>query len=223
MKKWLKKNKIYFETISSTLLGFMAIIVSIVSIYITLRQVKNEELLNQPRLKISSEPVAIKSDEDNSHFVVIENTGGNLTDFNSTIHTFLKIQTVINNERKVIYRRINDYFGGSIVYNNTVGIIEKYIGAGNLNLEFELEKGFDIKYGEDYPYTFISIEIFLDVGYKDFKDQEINELYKVEHVYGGIKIKRDKEVKTLLEMPLASEYIYKYSADKILEIISSGR
>ncbi|MCD7923617.1 MAG: hypothetical protein LUI85_02530 [Bacteroides sp.] len=74
-REFLKRNKIFFEIFSSILLSAMALTVSISSYQTTVRQAENEELLNMPLIKISSEQFSWKGVND-SEKLTIENVGG---------------------------------------------------------------------------------------------------------------------------------------------------
>ncbi|WP_429046775.1 hypothetical protein [Aeromonas veronii] len=132
-KLFLKKNRIYFEIISSLLLGVMAILVSYQSNVIAESQLKIDESqlqVDQAQLQVANHAIQLQEQEqlpdvkakirtvidengDVSDSVEILNTGKDLYDLNSSIVAFLSVRElqVINGNTppKQVPRLINAF------------------------------------------------------------------------------------------------------------------
>jgi hypothetical protein len=192
LKQWLNRNKIYFETITSLFLTIMAILLSLFTYLTTVRQAENEELLNQPIIRIDDKQFSYFSstNTNDSEFLVIENTGIKINSFESEVYTFLKIETENPSskragERMIIYKRISDYYGGSTPHKNVVGELVTYINLGSLNDIHEASLKFKEIYDDDFPMTFITLEKFAMVTFQDFKNKQYKFYYKVDNIYNN--------------------------------------
>jgi len=226
MKEWLERNKIYFETISTSLLAVMAIIVSIASIWISQNQLENDKLLNQPLIKVSNEVFSYAGGDNDSRFLIVENKGTPITEFSSRLYTFIKIEAnkkpfnkSIN--RQTIYIPINDYFGGTISTNNFNGELIKYIGINNYQLLNNIETDFEKKFDKDLPMTFFSLIQFMEVSFKDYKGDKIAKLFKIDAVREGFEIEKNEEFTSLLKVwkENSRSYIYTIKSEDIKELI----
>jgi len=229
LRDWLNTNKVFFETISATLLGLMAIIISILSINVTERQLENEIKLNQPLIKISNDVFSYYGGEKDSRFLIIENIGGPLQKYNSEIYNILEIETRGNANRdnytrKKIQIPLNDYFSGTIGSYNYSGTIEKYIGINNYNLLSNLDYNFEAKYGNEYPQTFINIKTILIITFEDYRGEMNRKAFEVDELHGGREIILDNSLLKNISIWSAQkrEYIYKLRADDIKQIIENN-
>ena len=226
MKEWLERNKIYFETISTSLLAVMAIIVSIASIWISQNQLENDKLLNQPLIKVSNEVFSYAGGDNDSRFLIVENKGTPITEFSSRLYTFIKIEAnkkpfEKSIDRQIIYIPINDYFGGTISTNNFKGELTTYIGINNYQLLNNIKTDFKKKFDKDLPMTFFSLIQFMEVGFKDYKGDKIAKLFKIDEVREGFEIERDEEFTSLLKVwkENSRSYIYTIKTEDIKELI----
>ena len=125
VKAFLQRNKILFDIFSSILLSSMALIVSINSCQISKQQSINEERLNIPLIKVSSEQFSNKETND-SEKITIENVGGYAYNYKIQKKVFLSCEyNPLNGEAtKQIYLPIDDILDTSIVGN----ICDEYDG-----------------------------------------------------------------------------------------------
>jgi len=203
MKEWLTNNKIYFDTISRTLLAIMAVIISFVSISISSNQLENEYNLNKPLIKVSSETFSYSGEPNDSRYLIISNEGSPITSFSSKLYTWIKIEANkspfdANSERQTLYLPIWDYFGGTVSSNNFTGEMERYIGLKNNNLLYKIRKEFDDKYNEEFDYTFLSIVQKIAISFNDYKGARVNKLFEIDVVSQGYEINEDQETKGLI-------------------------
>ena len=229
MKTWLKRNKIYFETFSSTLLGLMAIILSGVSIYQANKQIENEELLHQPLLKVSNDFFPFEGNTNDTHLVTVTNEGGQLTLLDGQIKSFLKIEyykkpyTAIS-DRGILYVPLLNYFNIRMPSNNFQGTVIQFMGVRNLNFLDNIVMSFKAKYNELHPMTFITAEHYLEIKYRNYKGDKIIKTYRVDIVGGGREIESDKETNEILNKwdPLKGINLYDITTDNIKRLIETN-
>lgn len=223
MKKFLQKNRIYFELIIPILLSLVALIISVITLIYTQRQAENEEFLNNPDLKISNLIFSYQSERNNSHFVIIENTGNKLREYHSNIFTILKIEGIKEPEKEKfsILIPIQDYFGGVIPSDSYKGEIEKFIGIDNLNLAKILEKQFKEMFNSEFSFISLSMNIILRVSYKNFRGDSFVKTFSVNEFNPSKEIDLDKELGEIVENwdSLEKSYLYQLGPENLYELM----
>jgi len=216
-REFLKRNKIFFEIFSSILLSAMALTVSISSYQTTVRQAENEELLNMPLIKIPSEQFSWKGVND-SEKLTIENVGGYAYNFTTNKKVFLlcKYSPLNGGTPKQIYLPINDILDTSSPANNYTGIIEYYYTFCNMDFFHNLYKqSIDIK----EAYIEIYLLKYVTVTYNDFKEQLHEDLFIIDGVRQGCKIKKDGNIVNLFSKQYPSYRISEITMEQILELL----
>lgn len=189
-KKWLKDNKIYFETIMTISLTLMGIVVSFISLSIdkTVADIQKEQLelqhlLNMPVFNVSS----IRHREE---YIVdgiiyapcmeyeIVNNGGNIYD--GYLKTKGRVEVTVENEEQDIL----------IVLENSQRFLKSYSYYNANRKSFTIKSDFDNRYIELKNYLhdafkeqnlFISIDTidYINIQYYDIEHNFHNEWYEL--------------------------------------------
>jgi len=163
----------------TALLGLMAYRASNVINKLTKRQIKNEELLNMPVFEIKTSSFTHHNNFQNdcsynSDKTTITNIGGNLFDFKSEIHTFLKITDVGKSQT---------YKVSGFMDQGTDGNLHK----GLLETKYTLDSMgyFNDIYFDVVNYNITNtksakarLERFIIIQYKDFKQHQHKDIFK---------------------------------------------
>lgn len=215
LKIWFGSNKIYFEIFSSFFLGIMAIIVSICSLIISNKQLKNDELLNKPLIKISYEQFTYKEQND-SEKITIENVGGYAYNYDINKKVFLHCEYTPSNglPSKTIDLLINDILDTSSPTNNYTGSIGCYYTFANMEYFYKLyNQAINIKKG----ILFIELHKYISISYLDFKEQQHKDLFRIYGVRQGVKIQSTDEINNLLSIDYPSYYISNITMEQLLD------
>lgn len=218
LRNFLNRNKIFFDIFSSILLSIMALIVSIVSCQINNRQLKNEELINMPRFKISKKQFTYETNND-SEKLTIENVGGYASNYIIDKKVFLscKYYPLNGEENRQIYLPIDDVLDTSIPYNNYTGIIkESYSITTIKNFNKLYQQSLNIEKGN------LEIELlyYIVISYVDFRNQQHVNYFKVDNVYGGREINRGENLDELFSLQYPRYRISQITFNQILELLN---
>lgn len=230
-KKWLKDNKIYFETLSATSLAIIAIIASYGTYKVSQTQVENERRLNQPLIKVSNDIFSLEGyEKDDDRFLRIENQGSPLYEYSSKLYSFLKVEAFdfpysaneSNYESRFI--PIKDYFSGRNSTNEYNGLIETYMGLNNYRLVSNLEDNFRRNFSKEHPQTFISLLQYIEISYTDLFDNKTTKTFSVSSISGGTEVTVDDKIKSLYDIWNSHEKIgiYNFTSEDLKKIIEDS-
>jgi hypothetical protein len=202
-RAFLEKNKIFFETIAATLLGLMAIILSIAQIVVANRQnyltglqadIAIQQTLPQfviaARQIIDSESKRATEDK-----IYVDNKGGIVQNLNCNAAVFLEIETVRSNKpiKKEIV--INGYYSGMGFTNTGTGTVLVMEGYRNNERMSQLEKEVN-SIGVDNNFIKMDLKRYLRLTYQGFRFDARTSFqsryYFVPLIYGGRELS-DKE------------------------------
>lgn len=196
----------------------MAFTVSVVSCQINNRQLKNEELINMPRFKISKEQFTWKKNND-SEKLTIENVGGYASNYIIDKKVFLscKYYPLNGKENRQIYLPIEDVLDTSIPSNNYTGIIKEYYSISTI-------KNFNKLYQQSLNIEKGSLEIellyYIVISYVDFRNQQHVNYFKIDNLYGGREINRNEKLDELFSLQYPRYRISQITFNQILELLN---
>lgn len=188
VKKWLNRNKIYFETICATFLTLMAVIVSLSSYLSNIKQITNQELLNEPVFKISLQDADDIKSLPGLKIITIENIGIRVRLFDPQIYgiAFFQVRDSIQRELSLDIC-INDLSGSADITNNVVGKIAEFKFFDLKDKLDRIKNQFNVLYkNERLKISYIYCEFYSYVCYTDYKGEEKYKCYKIEK-FGGIE------------------------------------
>lgn len=218
MRKWLRENKIVFETVASTSLTVAAIIVSIVQTNIAFRQTditeRQNQLINKQnslvdlqariaeaqalptfeiRIAQQMNPATLRADD---NFLIIDNTGGPVHEFSSKTIFSLEIDaapsaTPIRNIK--LFIPINDYFSASAITAAGKGQLITNIGRRNNEIVTAFEKALrERAHSQNWEYANTEERTYTQIVYRDILDRVHEEYYFVEPIYGATRVSNEE-------------------------------
>jgi hypothetical protein len=191
MRKWLRNNKIWFETVAALLLSIAAITISITSVVEMKRQTRITELQMLPKFTISAhqEKSGRNGDIYDDENIYVRNNGGYFIDFKIEVATVLNIKQIFKTPFEVKLKDVilfNYYSGqaynsGSIISPVAIKGYENNHKFANLLMEYRQRScEVDNDGGGD-----LWIDRYVKIKYVDFLKKERTEYYKVELIYGS--------------------------------------
>lgn len=224
LKELLERNKIYFEIFSSFCLGVMAILVSFCSLYISNKQTKNEELLNMPLIKVTSN-IFTQKENINSQIIVIENVGGIGKKYDIKQYNFLTIKYFPLNEKAQIRTMpINDLFNKISVANDYKGLIAQLYSKSDIYKFDDILSDIRYLYNEygnkdnPIPHFEILIETYISINYYDFKNDVHTDFFKINRSNVS-SIEDNNEIFSLLSNKKDKLSIDKINTNTIFKIV----
>lgn len=218
-KTFLQRNKIFFEIFSSVLLSFMALLVSINSCQISKQQSINEERLNMPLIKISSDQFSKETIND-SEKITIENVGGYAYNYTIQKRVFLSCEytPLDGGATKRIYLPIDDILDTSSQTNNYIGPIKYYYTISTMKYFHELyQKTIEVEKG----YLHIRLLKYITISYNDFKDKSHKDLFIIDGVLQGCKIEETDDINKLFSIQYPTYRISQITLGQIFELLKN--
>lgn len=197
IKRFLKSNEIYFNTITTFLLGLMAIIVAYNS-----NKIANEQKLmnyyeNMPDFHLSQEFKKDSSGFSNEVSVKVSKFGGKAKNVSIKIKTFALFEIMDEQNNKLTkYIPISGYFNESYRNGKNIGEIGLLKGIDNNKRFVKFKRKIEseiLKKG--YSYVSIDTLFIVRVNYTDFLNNEITEYYDVSTDDGVLIEKTDFRIK----------------------------
>ncbi len=198
MKKWLKDNKIYFETIVAILLSIMAIIVSCQSNSISKNAITISKIEHLPKIsaQFRLDNGGLGKREET---LVINNSGDVMYDFKAYPFQFLRINEIqllsLKEKSKPLYLKsieipiINYYTSISYISNVNKGVFSETKIENSEKLSSILPKVISDNKSKIKSLG-ISIDRYLFVSYKDKFDDVHNDYFRFD--YAGTSIPMSK-------------------------------
>lgn len=199
MRDWLNANKIYFETVTASLLSLMAIVVSIEQNLTTSQQTELLALQTRiveaqalPQFEMELRQILNKAtgNFDDNH-LVISNHGGPVHDFNADVAYFIKtdVERTPAKELKTDIP-INGYFTADLISSNSNGVLVTMIGDHNNAMFVTLEHGILAKAdAKKLDFALLDEQFVVCLRYKDLMDRQHEDYYEVRPIYGGTRMK----------------------------------
>jgi len=198
LNNWLKKNKIFFETLAASLLSAMAIIVSIAQTKTAFRQTQLLDLQTQiaeaqalPQFELA---IHQKLNEETGKFdddyLVISNRGGPVHEFTAQ-DAYSIIVTVSATAGKVSKLEIpvTGYFTASYVSVVSTGELVKMIGNHNNAAVIAVSNGLrEAAAAKQFVFANLDEHLIVRLGYRDLLNRQHEDYYEVRPVSGGVRL-----------------------------------
>lgn len=168
MRAFLEKNKIYFETITPSIISIIALVISLSSLNMTKRQIEISTSDAQPHFYIK-EYYLYDSDLKLAYEkeLKIYNSGADVTNYEDTLHTLASIEFHSEKGKETIDIPLNGYYGGSSKTQDSKGEMTKYIGPNNNILFSRINDGISsVTFREKYGFASISLNHAVRISYK---------------------------------------------------------
>lgn len=198
LNNWLKKNKIFFETLAASLLSAMAIIVSVAQTKTAFRQTQLLDLQTQiaeaqalPQFELA---IHQKLNEETSKFdddyLVISNRGGPVHEFVAQ-DAYSIIVTVGATAGKISKLEIPvaGYFTASYVSVASTGELVTMIGNHNNAAVIALSNGLrDAARSKQFAFANLDEHLIVRLHYRDLLNRRHDDYYEVRPVSGGVRL-----------------------------------
>ncbi|MGX5685684.1 hypothetical protein ACWKWW_14070 [Chryseobacterium cucumeris] len=181
IRKYLKKNEIYFTTICTLLLSLMAIIVSIKSCQITDRQNQMDYFEKHPDFQISKEyKFNDKTKKYDENELVIRKLSGKAKNIEIETISFFDIsyntnENITKSKRFLLYH----YYDTTYLYGSNEGIIQRETAYKNNSRAINFEKKIDTTLRKRQQYSYSKISTFMKIEYLNFQNEKKIEYYDV--------------------------------------------
>lgn len=231
LRDFLQRNKIFFETITATLLSIMAIIISTAQILISSKQnvliETQTEIARQqaiPQFVIAAKQLIDPDGKARSDAIYVNNRGGIVRDFHCNTATFFDVKlSYMRGQAKKLEIPINGYFRSSGYTAEGTGQVLVIRGYLNNEKLFQLRKDCHQLAEEKKAFCNIEMRNYLRLYYRDIFGKEHEDYYYVPFFYGGspIETKEGKEIFEKHEAAwknLSMVEFDKLTADKLLEL-----
>ncbi|WP_136582070.1 hypothetical protein [Psychroserpens sp. NJDZ02] len=209
IKKFLKKNKIYFNVLTTLLLGLMAIIVSYNSNVIANEQKQMSYYENTPDFNLSQEIKRDSTGYIREIAVKVSKFGGKAKNISIRIKSYAHFEIIDQQNNK-----LNKYI-------HLTGCFNESYRTGENKGDIRLLKGFDnnIKFDEftrvmsteliknGYTPLLINPLFIIRINYTDFLNNKKEEYYDVSFVDGVLIEKSDFKVELFENKKLSSQSI----------------
>jgi hypothetical protein len=199
-RSWLKENKIFFETITASLLSAMALTVAIAQWIVSSKQTSLMSLQTRiaevqalPRFELAIHQKlneATHTFDDNE--LIISNHGGAVRNFRAEVAYFLEITSGRWNPPNGIHHTelpISGYFTASFISTAGTEQLVKMVGDHNnarfANLTREMETKLDNK---GLGFANPTEDFLVRLIYRDLLDRLHEDYYQVGFIGGGIRI-----------------------------------
>ncbi|MCE9950956.1 hypothetical protein LZ618_02400 [Aeromonas allosaccharophila] len=169
MRAFLERNKIYFETITPSLISIIALVISLSSLNMTKRQIEISTSDAQPHFYIK-EYYLYDSDLKLAYETELKtfNSGADITNYEDTLRTVASIEFYSENGKETIHIPLNGYYGGSTKTQNSKGEMTKYIGPNNNILFSKINDDLNsVTFRDKYGFAFISLKHAVRISYKN--------------------------------------------------------
>lgn len=198
IRNWLKANKIWFETVTASLLSLMAVIVSIAQSRTASRQTELMSLQTQiaeaqalPQFEVAFRPkfndATSKYDD---YILVVSNRGGPIYDFRAEAAYFIQVTIPgVGFEPMEADVPVNGYFTASFVSVAITGELVTMIGDHNnaraLEIQQELRQAADAR---QWGFANMNERVFVRFRYRDMLNRRHEDFYEAHFVGGGLRI-----------------------------------
>ena len=224
IKKLLKKNEIYFRTVTSLLLGLMAVIVAYNSnriakeqTRIAKEQTKINYFENTPDFQLTREYIRDSIGYVNETQITVHKYGGKAKNISIQIQSYAHFEITDKDDNELIrYVHLYEFFDESHRTGENDGSI-RYIRGFNNNRNFaQFARRMDAEITKKgYPYVFIKSLIIAKISYTDFLNEAKEEYYDISFGDGVLLRETDFRVNLFKSLKASPESI---SISKVEEI-----
>lgn len=198
VRAWLKRNKVFFETITALALSVMAIIVAVGQYYTTSRQTSFMALQTQiaeahalPQFEIAvKQKLNVETAKFDDNYLIVDNHGGPVHGFDVEPAYFLKVSIV--DQRFASGKAqipVSGYFLSQAVSSSGTGLLTTIIGNHNnarfVDLNHQLSAAATAR---GWSVGLLEERVFLALTYLDLLDRRHEEYYEVPTVGGGWRL-----------------------------------
>lgn len=188
IKKWLKKNEIYFTTVCTLLLSGMAIIVSVISNQVANHQFDMEYFEKQPDFQITKEQLFNEKTQkyEDTNLTITKLTGKAKNIEIETI-TILDIEyTNTKNEAKHSHLLIEGYYDTSFLSGKTEGTIQTKTGHKNNSNEIEFENYLSEMIEDQNQFIYTQLKTYVQIRYLNFQNESKTEYFDASSISGRL-------------------------------------
>lgn len=199
-RTFLTNNKIIFETIATTLLSVMAIIVSFAQTILNYNYNKLVSLQTHiaeaqalPQFEIAMRnQLNEKTGKIEDSQLIISNRGGAVHDFDANSAYFLIITALTekpDSEQIKIEFPVDGYLNAQFIHAAGSGELVKMVGHGSTQMASELNRGVLAEgQARKWPYAYMSDLLYIRLNYHDLLNRAHKDCFYVDPVTGGTKI-----------------------------------
>jgi hypothetical protein len=190
MRRWLRRNKIFFDTVAVSLLSLMAVVVSGASYLLLDRQTRALEVEKQAFISVNSEQIwspelSLVTDDR----LRITNDGGPVRDVVALVETFIEATWGRGGQYKEVTLRLDGYYTGAFITAQPKGVLATHIGNSNVTSFARLERDFAEKAKErGLEIALLRLQRYVRVTYTDVLGMTREEYFHVLAVAGGTRI-----------------------------------
>jgi len=188
MKKFLKRNEIYFTTICTVFLSAMAIIVSWKSIEVSKKQYEMEYFEKSPDFQIQevyyTDPKTQFVTESKLIFTKISGKAKNI-DIDIVNHVVFEL-TNQGNETKNKTFRLDNYYNLNFLSGKNTDTIQVSEGKKNHSLFVDFQRNIEKQLEVKYLYAFCNLKTYAKISFLNFENKKKNEYYEVKFLTGEI-------------------------------------
>jgi hypothetical protein len=235
-RKWLEKNKIYFETVTAVFLSLMAIIVAFASGRQTYRQtqlialqtrIEKEKALPQFVVKATKE-LDKKTNYFKDDILSVVNKGGIVSNLKGNSFVFLRIEMTpkpgVSGSRKILMVPLTGYYSSSFYPSDGDGKVLVCQGYQNNRKAAKLEREFNDIANRKGWFGYISVKRYIYLKYRGLLNEEHRAIYFVEPIYGGKKLPFDVGEKLYARYQKSSAngsklFFNKITAESLIELV----
>lgn len=188
IRRWLERNKIFFEVFASVVLGAMAVIVSVASLRISSIQATLQRVQMSPA--VTAEMQVVYDEERNSYtgeVLTVTNNGSPLSEFRATLSSMYEVSRDSADGKSSVIVPVG-YLCCSFGTGAVTGLLMTYRQSNNngqaARIEGELREATTSLRSVYYGLRLLHV---LDVSYKDLLGESHRRLLIVHPVFGSVE------------------------------------
>ncbi|GIQ57971.1 hypothetical protein Flavo103_11070 [Flavobacterium collinsii] len=188
MKKFLKRNEIYFTTISSFFLSGMAIIVSWISIDVSKKQYELDYFEKSPDFQIQE----VFYTNPKTQFVtdsklIFTKVSGKAKNIHIDIITLVDLElTNRGNESVNKIFKLDNYYNLNFLSGRITDTIQMSTGKENHSMFVDFQRNIENRLEEKYQYAFCDLKTYVKMSFLNFENKKKNEYYQINSFTGEI-------------------------------------
>ena len=188
MKKFLKKNEIFFTTICAFLLSIMAIIVSWKSFEISEKQYQMDYFEKSPDFQIQQTYTRdLKTNYVYQSQLIISKLSGKAKNINIDIACFLNLKlTDYKNNQKTKKFEVYHYYDTTFLSGKNSDTIQESTGYLNHLRYVAFEKAIYTELNKKFQFVDPDLKVYVKISYLSFQNEKKIEYYDVEFLTGNI-------------------------------------
>ena len=188
MKEFLKRNEIYFTTISSFFLSVMALIVSWISISVSKKQYEMDYFEKSPDFQIQE--VFFRNPD--TQFVtesklIFSKVSGKAKNIHIEIITLVDFE-IMNRSNEITNKffKLDNYYNLHALSGKSTDTIQVSTGKENNFLFIDFQKNIERQLKEKYQYAFCDLKTYVKISFLNFENKKKNEYFEISSYTGKI-------------------------------------